>query len=91
MDSRWFKLDRKLPKNEQAEAVKAAKETLRNSRFITERLEKILDDEIDATARLDEDFDDPNWERKHVALISRRKTLRDIKKLLDFKEAKTNG
>ena len=84
MDSKWFRLDRKLPKNEQAEAVKATKETLRNSRVMKERLEDILTGEIETSYRLDEEFDDPHWERKHVALVSRRKAMRDILKLLDF-------
>ena len=84
MDSRWFKEDRELPKNEQKEAVKETEKVLRNSTIFRRRLERILQDEYDTTLRLEEDFDDPNWERKHVAAISRRKTLRDLMKLIKF-------
>jgi hypothetical protein len=84
MNSKWFKEDRALPKHEQAEAVEATKQTLLNSRLMHDRLERILNDEIEESYRLEENFDDPWWERKHVAAISRRKALREILKLIDF-------
>jgi len=84
MDSRWFKEDRALEKNEQQEAVASTQKVLKNSTILRERLQRILQDEFDKTLRLEEDFDDANWQLKHVAQISRRKTLREIMKLIDF-------
>ena len=84
MDSRWFKEDRKLPKNEQADAIKETEKALKNSTLLRGRLKDILDTELMESFRIEEDFDDPNWERKHVAEAARRKTLRQIVKLLDF-------
>lgn len=87
MDSRWFWEDRDLPKNEQAEAKRESEKALRNSTLFRRRLERILQHELEQSYRKEEDFDNPNWERIHVSEISRRKTLREILKLIDFKEA----
>lgn len=87
MDSRWFIEDRELPKNEQAEAKKESEKALRNSSFFRRRLERILQHDLEESYRKEENFDDPNWERIHVSEISRRKTLREVLKLIDFKEA----
>ena len=85
MDSRWFKEDRKLPKNEQAEAKAKSEKALKNSTLFQRRLEQILDDEIARADRDDEDFTKDNWEREHVSNISRRKALREIKQLIQLK------
>lgn len=84
MDHRWFKEDRALPKNDQAEAIEESKKALRNSTLFRRRLEGILSDLIEESYRKEEDFENPNWERIHVSEIARRKTLREIKNLIDI-------
>ena len=84
MDSRWFLEDRKLPKNEQQQAIKDTEKALRNSNLVRDRLRDILEHELDQSLRYEEDFEKPNWERIHVSEIARRKTLRQVIKLIDF-------
>ena len=84
MDSRWFLEDRKLPKNEQAKAKQETEKALRNSNLVRDRLRVILQQELDQSLRYEEDFENPNWERVHVSEIARRKTLRQVIKLIDF-------
>ena len=90
MDSRWFKEDRTYPRSEQQEQIKKSETALRNSTLLQRRLIKILEEDIEKTYSVEEDFDDPAWERKTIAAAAERKTLRRIMKLLDFKEVKTN-
>jgi hypothetical protein len=90
LDARWFKEDRKFPRSEQDEQRKRSEEALRNSTLLTRRLITILEEDIEKTYSVEEDFDDPAWERKTIAAAAERKTLRRIMKLLDFKEVKTN-
>ena len=85
MDSRWFKEDRKLPRNEQAEAKQESEKALKNSTLFQRRLEKILDDLIEESDRADEDFTKPNWQLEAVAGVSRRKALGEIKRLINLK------
>jgi len=84
MDSRWFLEDRKLPKNEQAQAKRESEKALKNSNLVRDRLRAILEQELDQSFRYEEDFENPNWERVHVSEIARRKTLRQVIKLIDF-------
>lgn len=86
MNSKWFVEDRALPAVEQGEAIEQTKKALMNSTLISRRLTRILDEMIQSCYRDDEDFDKPNWELKHVSNISRRKTLKEIKTLLQFKK-----
>ena len=91
MDTRWFKEDReKYPRSEQKEQISKSELALRNSTLLRRRLEQILEEDIDKTYSVEEDFDDPAWQRKTIAAAAERKTLRRIIKLLDFKEDKTN-
>lgn len=85
MDSRWLKEDRDLPKSEQPEAIEATQKALKNSTLITRRLTNILDAMIEECNRDDEDFTKTDWVTEAVANASRRKTLKDIKKLVTFK------
>jgi hypothetical protein len=85
LDSRWFKEDRKLPKNDQAAAKKESLKALQNATLFQRRLEQILDDMLAETERQDEDFSQPNWERIYVSNVSRRKILREIKQLIQLK------
>ena len=85
MDSKWFKEDRALPKQEQREAMKGSKEALKNSTIMSRRLIQILDEMIDACYRDDEDFTKHAWQLEAIANASRRKTLKEVKQLVTFK------
>lgn len=84
MDSRWFIEDKKLPKEEQQAAIEQSKKALKNSTLFQRRLESILQRELETSYRKEEDFEVDNWERIHVAEVSRRKTLKDIIKLIQL-------
>lgn len=91
MDSRWFKEDRtQYPRSEQQEQVKKSEEALRNSSLMQRRLLAILNEDLEKTYMVEEDFSDPAWERKTIAAAAERKVLRRYIKLLDFKEDKTD-
>jgi len=89
MDSRWFKEDRDLAKADKSKTIEehkdATKKALKNSTLLRDRLERILNEEIHRCLLDDEDFSKPDWEREHVANISRRKALREVINLIDFK------
>ena len=82
MDSRWFKEDRALPKHEQATAIETSTTALKNSTLMSRRLGDILKDMYEHTLRVDEDFEKPGWKERAIAMSSRRKTIREITKLL---------
>lgn len=82
MDSRWFKEDRRLPNKEQKEAKGKTEEALKNSTLIVRLLTSILEDEIESTYLVEENFEHPAYNRLIIASASRRKTLKDIIKLL---------
>ena len=91
MDARWFKEDRtKYPRSEQQEQIEKSKKALRNSTLMRRRLQDILTEDLEKAYLIEEDFDDPAWERKTIAAAAERKTIRRYLKLLDFKEDKTN-
>lgn len=91
MDTRWYKEDREqYPRSEVKEQIEKTEQALRNSTLLTRRLTRILEEDIEKTYLVEEDFDDPAWQRKTIAAAAERKTLRRIMKLLDFKEDKTN-
>ena len=89
MDSRWFREDREQARKDKSksetELRAESKKALKNSTLFSRRLDGILDTLIEASNRDDEDFSKPNWEREHVANISRRKALKEIKKLISLK------
>jgi hypothetical protein len=92
VDNRWFKEDRENhPRSELKKQQAESEKALRASTLLTRRLTDILKEDIEKTYLVEEDFGDPAWERKTIAAAAERKTLRRIMKLLDFKEAKTNG
>lgn len=82
MDSRWFKEDRALPKNEQAEAVRESEKALKASTLLVRRLKLILEDEIQKTYRNEEDYARDNWHQVVLASAARRKTLKEVINLL---------
>lgn len=90
MDTRWFKEDRKYPRSEQKDQIEKSKKALANSTLLLRRLKAILEEDIEKTYSVEEDFDDPAWQRKTIAAAAERNTLRRIIKLLDFKEVKTD-
>lgn len=91
VDTRWYKEDREqYPRSEVKEQIEKTEQALRNSTLLTRRLTRILEEDIEKTYLVEEDFDDPAWQRKTIAAAAERKTLRRIMKLLDFKEDKTN-
>lgn len=88
MDAKWFKEDRDAARagEGQEQALKAESiKALKNSTLMQRRLSGILIAMLAETERNDEDFSKPNWEREHVANISRRKTLREVFQLIQFK------
>lgn len=86
----WFKEDRALAKDDKSRTrqqhIQESKKVLLNSTLFRNRLERILKDMIDESLREDEDFSKPNWEREHIANISRRKVLKELLSLINFKE-----
>ncbi len=84
MDSRWFKEDRGLPKQEQLEAIEQSKLALRNSTLMHRRLGIILEEMFAKTLTNEEDFEHPEWNTRAIANASRRKTIREIQTLLQF-------
>jgi hypothetical protein len=84
MDNRWFKEDRKLPKEEQGVAIEKSKTALKAATLINRRLRSILQEMMAQTYIVDEDTTVAGWERIAMSNASRRKALREIDKLLDF-------
>lgn len=82
MDPRWFREDRKLPREEREEAITESKKALANSTLLIRRLTDILEDEISKTYTSEEDYTNVAWERNVLAMFARRKTLKEIIKLL---------
>ena len=79
----WFKEDREQYKGrERDEQIEKSKEALLNSTFIVRRLKQILEDDLDKTFLVEEDFDNPAWERNTIAAAAERKVLRRIIRLL---------
>jgi hypothetical protein len=86
MDSTWFVEDRaEGSSEEQHKAIEETKKALKNSTILTKRLDRILDAKLKKAYVDDEDFKQDDWRLNAIANASRRKTLREVKKLLDFK------
>jgi hypothetical protein len=86
LNSEWFKEDRKLPQHEQHQAIVDSKAALRNSTVMQRRLEDILVTWLEATYKDDEDYQKTDWTVQAIANSSRRKTIRQIIQLIDFKQ-----
>jgi len=82
MDARWFKEDRELPKSEQAAAKAASEKALKASTVMSRRLKAILVEEVDKTHTKEESYTGQDWDRVVFGLFQRRKTLKEIIKLL---------
>jgi len=83
LDSRWFQEDRVAGDNTLSKAQTASTdEAIRNSTIIVRRLKRIINEDIEKTYAVAEDFDNPAWERLTIAAASERKVLRRYLKLL---------
>lgn len=82
MDSRWFSEDRKLPSTEQRQAIVDTTTALKNSTLLTRRLTEILETEVSKTYTQEEDYTGDDWARIMFGQFQRRKTLKEIIKLL---------
>ena len=78
LDSRWFEEDRKLPREEQAQAIKETEKALRSSTLLSRRLSVILEAEYQRCLQYEEDFQSEGWKKRVLAMNARRKTLREI-------------
>jgi hypothetical protein len=88
MDNKWFKEDREAARKDKSVDLNAeiekSRTALKNSTLFQRRLEQILKDMLEESLRNDEDFSKPNWERECVANVSRRKTLKEIMKIIQI-------
>lgn len=82
MDNRWFREDRKLPKEEQSESMEASREALLSSTLLVRRLTEILEEEVYKTYTKEEDYEGIDWARIVFGQFQRRRTLKEIIKLL---------
>ena len=82
MDASWFKEERKLPKHEQAEAKEEIEKIIRNSSIVRDRLLRMMTEDLEKTYEVEENFDDPAWERKTIAAAAERSVLRRYIKTL---------
>lgn len=82
MDTRWFEEDRKLPQSEQAAAKKETEKALTSSTILSRRLTRILEKEVAKTYTVEENYTGADWDRIVFGQFQRRKTLKEIIKLL---------
>ena len=82
MDARWFAEDRKLPPSEVTKAKQETEKALRNSTIMSRGLKRILEAEVEKTYANEESYKGTDWERQVFGLFQRRKTLKEIIKLL---------
>jgi phage gpG-like protein len=83
LNDRWFKEDRELYKgNELKEQIEQADKAIRNSSLFSRRLKRMLEEDLEKAYQVEEDFENPAWQRKTIAAAAERKVLRRIIKLL---------
>lgn len=82
MDTRWFAEDRQLPELERAKAQKESEKALKSATILSRRLTRILEREVEQTYTVEEDYTGPDWDRVVYGQFQRRKTLKEIIKLL---------
>lgn len=87
LSDRWFKEDRQKYKGEELRKEKEATEkAIRNSSIVLSRLTRMLKEDIETTYDVEEDFENPAWERLVLAAAAERKALKRVLKLLPSKE-----
>jgi len=82
MNSRWFKEERKLPKAQQAKAIAEAKEVLGHSTTMSEKLKRIIEEDIEQLYAGDENVGQEGWEQRALANVGGRKALRKLLEIL---------
>ena len=83
LQSLWFEEDRAKYKGEELkEQMEATEKAVRANTVVTSRLRNIIEKDIEATYSVEEDFEDPAWQRKTIAAAAERKVLRRYLKLL---------
>ena len=82
LDSRWFVEERTLPQEEQAAAKKEIEKALKASTILSRRLITILEKEVAKTYTVEESYTGADWDRVVYGQFQRRKTLKEIIKLL---------
>lgn len=87
MNSRWFKEERALPNNERDERIQETKAVLLHSTLMVEKLQRIIDEELEEAYTNEENICDPNYRDRATFNAGARKVLRKLKKLLDLKGA----
>ncbi len=78
LDSRWFEEDRRLPREEQTQAIQDTEKALRSSTLLSRRLSVILEREYEKCNQYEDDFASAGWKKRVLAMNARRKTLREI-------------
>jgi hypothetical protein len=79
----WFEEDRAKYKGEELkEQMEKTEKAVRSNTIVIRRLRTIIEKDIEATYLVDENFDDPAWQRKTIAAAAERKALRRYLKLL---------
>lgn len=82
MNSIWFKEERALPKEQRAKAMSEAKDILGHSVFVTDKLKRILEDEIHTYHLKDEEYELDGWETRALANAGARRALRKLLNIL---------
>ena len=83
LHSIWFEEDRELYKGEELKEQQLQTEkALSASTIIRDRLIRIMTKDIEKTYSVEEDFENPAWERLTIAAAAERKVLRRYLKLL---------
>lgn len=83
LNPRWFKEDRaNNTGTDYTKAKEASEKALRNSTLMSRRLKDICEEEVTATYHMEEDFDNPAYERRIIAAAAMRKAYKTIIKLL---------
>jgi hypothetical protein len=82
MKNVWYYEDRKLPSNEQKQAMTETKAALENSTLMTRLLKGIIEKEIESTYVNEEDYTQSNYAEMCSFNAGKRKALKNILKIL---------
>ena len=83
MDNRWFKEDRaNSTGDDYAEQKAKSEKALLNSTLMSRRLKDICEEEVKATYNVEEDFENPAYQRRVIAAAGARKAYKKIINLL---------
>lgn len=82
MKNVWYYEDRKLPSNEQKQAMTETKAALENSTLMTRLLKGIIERSIESTYVSEEDYTQSNYAEMCSFNAGKRKALKNILKIL---------